>query len=374
LLTSSSSEELAKELQDGLTAHYRAILVFLAKVTQHYTKHTAVRIIQSVVPDFDALQSTYESIVSTQASLDRLCALVSGENIQALSGSLTRLRLEQAEEHGKLHDKLERLLWTLLTPINRLDFGMNSLHDNLDRQTKSKILRAISTQPYGAHQKAVAKDRLPGSGQWLLELQSYQDWRTESSPSVLWLHGMPGCGKSKLVSLVVEDVQKADRVAFFYCMRNPAEPQRAECDKILASLVRQLACPSAAQPILPPVLRQYEAAVEGFGEFEDQIWSIEESTRILIELSNIYPSVTLVIDALDEVNQAERPEVLSALDEIMAKSDNLVKVFIASRDNIDIWLRLNSSPNVYIDVEHNKKDIAQFMWVLPYQSDSLKLH
>lgn len=104
--------------------------------------------------------------------------------------------------------------------------------------------------------------------------------------------------------------------------------------------------------------------VGGFEEFEDHIWSIEESTRILIELSNIYPSVTLIIDALDEVNQVEKPEVLNALDEVMAKSDNLVKIFISSRDNVDIWHHLESSPNIYIDVEHNAKDIAQFIWVL----------
>jgi hypothetical protein len=148
-------------------------------------------------------------------------------------------------------------------------------HDNLDRQTKSKILRDISTQPYGAHHKAVTKDRLPELGQWLLEHESYQAWRRESTSSVLWLHGMPGCGKSKLVSLVIDDVRETDRVAFFYCTRNPAEPQRAECDKILASLVRQLACLSVTKPILPPVLLQYESAVEELGEFEDQNWSVK---------------------------------------------------------------------------------------------------
>jgi len=323
-----------------------------------------VRVVQSIISDYDAVESAFDSIVSTQSALDRLCALASDGAIQSLSDTLTRFRLEQIEDHGKLRDELGLLLKALLTPINRLEFDLQSMQDHLDRLTKTKILRAISTQPYGAHHKAVAKDRLPRTGQWLLELTSYQDWLSESSPSVLWLHGMPGCGKSKLVSLVVEEVQANDRVAYFYCMRNPAEPERAESEKILASLVRQLACRSATQPILPPVLHKYESAVDGFGEFEDQIWTVEESTQVLIELSNIYPSVTFVIDALDEVNPTGRPEILNALDEVMVKSDNLVKVFISSRDNIDIWLRLESSPNIYIDLERNGKDIVQFMYVL----------
>ena len=323
-----------------------------------------MRVVQSIISDYDAVESAFDSIVSTQSALDRLCALASDGAIQSLSDTLTRFRLEQIEDHGKLRDELGLLLKALLTPINRLEFDLQSMQDHLDRLTKTKILRAISTQPYGAHHKAVAKDRLPRTGQWLLELTSYQDWLSESSPSVLWLHGMPGCGKSKLVSLVVEEVQANDRVAYFYCMRNPAEPERAESEKILASLVRQLACRSATQPILPPVLHKYESAVDGFGEFEDQIWTVEESTQVLIELSNIYPSVTFVIDALDEVNPTGRPEILNALDEVMVKSDNLVKVFISSRDNIDIWLRLESSPNIYIDLERNGKDIVQFMYVL----------
>lgn len=98
--------------------------------------------------------------------------------------------------------------------------------------------------------------------------------------SVLWLHGIPGSGKTKLTSLVVDELVQTNKVAYFYCIRSPAEPHRGQCDKIVASIVRQLASLRPDQPILGPVVEQYREAIDGFSEFEDQAWSIEESERL----------------------------------------------------------------------------------------------
>ncbi len=46
---------------------------------------------------------------------------------------------------------------------------------------------------------------LPETGQWLLRDTNYELWQRESVSSLRWLHGMPGSGKSKLVSTVVEE-------------------------------------------------------------------------------------------------------------------------------------------------------------------------
>jgi hypothetical protein len=40
---------------------------------------------------------------------------------------------------------------------------------------------------------------LPGTGQWLLSDIAFETWKNESVSSLLWLHGMIGSGKSKLV-------------------------------------------------------------------------------------------------------------------------------------------------------------------------------
>ena len=152
-----------------------------------------------------------------------------------------------------------------------------------------------------------------------------------------------------------------EHYAFFYCARNSAEPFRAETDKILACLVRQLACTSSNQSVLEPVVVQYQDALKGFTDFEDQAWTVEESREVLLKLLPYYQALTIVIDALDEVNPADRSQILDALDDLVASSATLVKVFISSRENYDIVLRLQNTPNVYIHMDENSQDIERFI-------------
>ena len=71
--------------------------------------------------------------------------------------------------------------------------------------------------------------------------------------------------------------------------------------------------------------------------------------------------VTILIDALDECRSSQRHELLGALDVILERSAHLVKVFVSSRDDIDIVLRLQEHPNIYISVGDNTEDIEKFI-------------
>lgn len=330
----------------ALISQYTAILNYMSQVLRHYNQSSVKRIATSSFKSV-SFAAAFEGIQDAQFEVDRLRNIAEAE-----TANQTRIKNET---------DLRRLLAELQQPIDRISADIAKLQDHLEQETRVKILKSISTIPDTLHHKTVSKGRLPASGNWLLQKEAYKAWRMESSSSILWLHGIPGSGKSKLASSVIDEVRKTDHLAYFYCMRNPAEPHRAQSEKILASIVRQLARLPSSSAILEPVSRQHEEAIEGLGEYEDQEWTVEESRRVLIELSNIYPSVTLVIDALDEVNPADRPVLLDALNDIVAASDNLVKVFISSRENTDIVLRLESLPNVYIDARDNEEDICRFM-------------
>jgi hypothetical protein len=54
---------------------------------------------------------------------------------------------------------------------------------------------------------------------------------------------------------------------------------------------------------------------------------------------------------------------LEALDTIVSKSANIVKVFVSSRDDSDIFCRLENSPNLCIHAQDNDNDIRQFIHV-----------
>ncbi|KKO96727.1 hypothetical protein THAR02_11168 [Trichoderma harzianum] len=285
----------------------------------------------------------------------------SGELFDQLSECITYLYaaiLGYLIEMQSLRDTMK----DLHQPIDRIDSRLGQIQDGIEQQTRTQILKAISTIPYGVHHKTASKGRLEGSGRWLLNKSAFIGWRKRSNSSVLWLHGIPGSGKTKLASLVVDEVKGKEPMAYFYCLRNPAEPHRAQCDKILASFVRQLASLTPSDPILPPVKKYYEDAIEGFVGFEDQIWTSNECVEVLIQLVDEYPAVTFVLDALDEVDQEDRQELLDALNRIIQESNSLVRVFISSRSNYDIAFYLKGTPNIYIEADDNAEDISTFMY------------
>ncbi|KAK4165517.1 ankyrin repeat protein [Cladorrhinum sp. PSN259] len=348
---------VAKKLDDSLIALYTCILDYLCEVLRRFSQNSAVRFLKGVgspVADLEAKFAPAETARQRVLTWSRAAdAERQAEIQQMLSG------LQDKTAAG--FESLSAAMKQMEEPIIRVNVRLTGIQDHLDRLTRGRILKSISTIPYTTHHKSIRKDRLEGSGCWLLERPEYKAWRDDSCSSVLWLHGIPGSGKTKLASLVIDKAGECDNLAYFYCMRNPAEPDRGRGEKVLASLVRQLAGGSPDRPILPPVVAQYEDAIQEMVEFEDHAWTTDESSRILLELMGEYPSATLVIDALDEVNQEDRQELLDILSSLMRDSPNLLKVFVSSRDNYDIALHLDGLPNVYIDAEDNAGDISAFI-------------
>ena len=94
-------------------------------------------------------------------------------------------------------------------------------------------------------------------------------------------------------------------------------------------------------------------------------WSVKairEKKRLLLQLIEIYPQITLVVDALDECNKETRASFLEKLDILVSgKSSYLVKIFISSRPELDIKHRFSDESNMEIRATNNEKDIAMFV-------------
>jgi len=56
----------------------------------------------------------------------------------------------------------------------------------------------VEKVPYLKHHKESKRQMLAGTGNWLLEDSTFRKWVDDSASSLLWLHGIPGSGKSKL--------------------------------------------------------------------------------------------------------------------------------------------------------------------------------
>lgn len=84
-----------------------------------------------------------------------------------------------------------RLLWAFRV----VDAFQGKRYRQYDRL---KILSWLSTIPYAQHHKQVIDEVQDGTGLWFLHDSVYREWRDSRESSLLWLHGPPGTGKSKL--------------------------------------------------------------------------------------------------------------------------------------------------------------------------------
>ena len=147
-------------------------------------------------------------------------------------------------------------------------------------------------------------------------------------------------------------------LAFFYCNRNDAEPERANPEDILRSIVRQLS-------ISGPHARFSKVVAEKYKErkckhFADGPLRLDECVDLIIKLTQQYTSTTIIIDALDECDVYTRHNILTALSSIMQHGLS-TKIFVSSRDDKDITLRLSDLPNLYIKASNNAKDIDRYV-------------
>jgi hypothetical protein len=150
--------------------------------------------------------------------------------------------------------------------------------------------------------------------------------------------------------------------AYFYCARDVAEPQRSDPCEVLRALVKQLSRSTANGPILQPTAQKYEEKKRQADEdaLPPLKLTAEECTGLILALTTTNPA-TIVIDAFDECQSAQRHVLLTALDTIISDSRNVVKVLISSRDEEDIVTHLRDCSNIYIEPKDNAIDIERFV-------------
>ena len=356
-----SGSIITAKLQDRLTALYAQILRYLIKAKKYFESKTGSRMLKASIISKAELESFSSSVFSAQKHVDDYVALVNAERSKDLGLGMEKLALDQKSSSKKFED----LLRDIEGPIHRGIDQLESFKDHLKLDERTAILLWISPEPYLEHHMQNIKDVLQGTGQWLLEEPLFRNWKRDSASSLFWLHGTSGSGKTKLVSLVIEEFMEQNHKGlsvppvFFYCSRNSQEPRRSEPQVILASLARQLSSVGPGDQLLPPATRLYqERKRSGFALGS---LSIEESTRLIIDLTAYYPATTIILDALDECKFESRHLLLDSLQDILSQSRSLVKIFASSRDEGDLVCELSEYPSIRVSANKNSDDIAVYV-------------
>ena len=164
----------------------------------------------------------------------------------------------------------------------------------------------------------------------MVKSKQFADWKAQPD-SLLWLHGIPGCGKTILSCTIVEDVlhhcdhNPTQAVVYFYFDFNDLEKQQHE--KMICSLITQLSIQSASTPqslesLFSSKMNGKQQPVAG------------ELLMTLQQIIQEFDETFIILDALDECK--ERQELLTDIDEIAGWKNEKLHMLATSRRENDI--------------------------------------
>lgn len=209
---------------------------------------------------------------------------------------------------------------------------------------------------------------IPGTGAWLARHCVYRDWLQSVSSTSILVHGVRGCGKSSIFSVVVDQLLSENQskprksaCAYYYCTDRSSEPDRACPDAILRCILRQLAVDQEKQTVAGNIWSVYKKLADPLkGQTSLTSLGRQECVELIIELTSSNTTF-LALDAIDELRQEDRAELIVALHRIVEESAGLVKVFVTSRNNAQIEGLLQSTPKIRVSIAENHHDIKAFI-------------
>ncbi|KAF1994380.1 hypothetical protein P154DRAFT_32248 [Amniculicola lignicola CBS 123094] len=334
---------------DGL---YALLLQFLVNALRVLDKNTGSRALHAFWKPEEIL------------AFEQKCAKIE-DRVEIEINSLERAlkkddRQEDAQRFAQLVRELEEIK-SIRRPIEILSVQVESVWIQQGNALRAEVLTWISIIGHLDQHQIAVQGRTHHTGNWLFQHHQYQHWYKAPSSMILWLHGIPGAGKTKLVTRIVDEFsgnRHGYGFGFFYCDRSDETRRDAEC--ILRSYVKQLAVSAAKDEIHQSVLAIYNN--KKHSGFASSKLTFEESERLLHELIEAFPKVTLVLDALDECREKDRAKLIKVFGRLVQSSTaGRLKVFISSRRNDDIKRQLREEANLGIEATDNEDDIRKFV-------------
>ncbi|KAF2489858.1 hypothetical protein BU16DRAFT_566956 [Lophium mytilinum] len=349
---SRSSDQARANLLNCLVNSYYETLRFIAATLLLYDRRTVARAAHAML------------------NSDKITDL-----IDKLRQATQDVDIEARIYHGTCtadhQQRVQMQLDELAKPIAVVQEQVSLLWARSERHENKKILDWISVVPHADHHSYVQEKRAKGTGKWFLSRAEYREWRESTASTTLWLHGIPGAGKTNVVANAIEELKampEDERLAYFYC--NNAEESRRDPASVLNSLLRQLSISRSGHAIQRVILEAYTKRKDRDAvECSQSGPRMEETQELLSHVINTFSTVTLILDALDECEQESRLKIMRVLDALANGSTRPLKILIASRENTDIQIRLGRTGNIGISAKDNKNDIATFLDEVMDKSD-----
>jgi len=201
------------------------------------------------------------------------------------------------------------------------------------------------------------KLRQSGTGLWLTKGDSFQDW-LRSPDRNLWLHGIPGAGKTVLASAVIEDtieiLKSGESVAYFYC--DYKDESRQNPQSIFGSIAAQLALQDEGAF---DMLKEYYDSIHKEGGLARSV-SPEQIVDLIKKQTSLFHVSSFILDGLDECDDNVE-EVVDLWISIKKECSGAVRTIVLSRELEVIKSRLIQEGFSGVSIAAQSTDIRLYV-------------
>ena len=192
-----------------------------------------------------------------------------------------------------------------------------NLQDHANQTKRAAILNWYkSSDPEQNHR--VSRDKHePNTANWIFDVKEFQSWASNPGES-LWLHGIPGAGKTVICSTIIDHMQDkcqqdcSARVVYYYF--DFADNKKQSLASFLKSIIYQLA--SVEEIVSESVAELYNK----HGGLQEP--RTDELLEVLMNELAHFQRTYLLIDALDECLQGRETDVFWRLPEIFTSYES----------------------------------------------------
>ncbi|WXC58479.1 hypothetical protein SNK03_004378 [Fusarium graminearum] len=260
----------------------------------------------------------------------------------------------QATEVSQMRDA--KIILEMKASVDEISENVTHIQSALRNQKHQDILDWLSTIDYSSVQNDTIRRHQPGTCQWLLHSEKYQHW-LKTRKQALFCQGIPGAGKTILTSVVINDIgQKRYEdscIGIAYIYLNYREQDDQEIEKILESLVKQLAEQHAS---FPDVIEDLYT-VHSVDKTRPSITELLETLQLIVEA---YDRVYILFDALDECRTSggRRSKLLKLVVDLKENYD--VNLFMTSRYMSDIEEEFKGNI-MKMEIRASEEDVGSYL-------------
>ena len=365
--SSCKSSKVADDLLSMVPNTYSSILTF-AWAAYQQLKHSKARRMWDQLNPFsearNASSSALDNILSCDDTMQKQSQIAFQQVAHEAFGELLR-------GQDKLEDLFASGVQEILSQMSSLDDPDRADLLRFERNTKLLDPSDQSEKVFLAYQNERQKDTCD----WVFDLPAYQQWHVADKSALLWIHGNAGCGKTMLMTAVIERLQKLVHehhgvITYSFCRQssntNTSSAASSVKRDLLYSLYNQFKDgPNLAQAnsILASNVTKQSQAGRSYSGFTNKagprsdtnvLSGLKESFLLLAKLLD--GPVYLVIDAPDECSDFD-DDLKEAISAWSQTTDCKLKVIIATRPRPELEGPTGDTQSINIE-KHNKQDIA----------------